>query len=142
MDAATILALVKARLGISTTVRDSYLTAIINGVLKELEDEKGLVLDGTNSYHLIFVVDYVTWRYQSRDSEGSMPRHLKYRMHNLLLHVGAASLTVDAIISVAVLPADPLSNTVYILAADDRKQMYINGVWTVVDLVNGIWVVV
>lgn len=88
MDTATILGLVKARLGISTAVRDTYLTAIIAGIVKELEDEKGLVLDGTNPYHLIFVVDYATWRYQSKDSDGSMPRHLQFRLHNLIVHVG------------------------------------------------------
>lgn len=88
MDASTVVSLVKSRLGISTTVRDTYLTAIADGVLKELEDEKGLVLDGTNPYHLMFVVDYVTWRYQSRDSYTGMPRSLQYRLHNLFIHVG------------------------------------------------------
>ena len=78
MDTATILDLVKARLGISTTVRDTYLLAIIDGVIKELEDEKGLVLDSANPNHLMFVVDYSTWRYQSRDSLDGMPRHLQF----------------------------------------------------------------
>lgn len=90
MDILTVVSLVKERLGIKTTVRDTYLTAIAEGVTKELEDEKGLVLDGTNSYHLMFVVDYVTWRYQSRDSDGAMPRHLQYRLHNLVVHVTPA----------------------------------------------------
>lgn len=88
METATIVSLVKERLGIKTTVRDTYITAIADGVKAELEDEKGLTLDGANPYHLIFVVDYATWRYQSRDSEGSMPRHLQYRLHNLIIHVG------------------------------------------------------
>jgi hypothetical protein len=86
MDRAVVLGIVKERLGIKTTVRDTYLLAIIDGVLKELEDEKGLVLDGANPYHLIFVVDYATWRYQSRDSDTGMPRHLQYRLHNLFIH--------------------------------------------------------
>ena len=88
MDINIILGLVKAKLGISTTVRDTYLQAIINGVITELEDEQGLVLDGTNSYHLLFVVDYATWRYESKDKEGAMPRHLQFRLHNLVIHVG------------------------------------------------------
>jgi len=88
METATIVSLVKSRLGITTTVRDTYLTAIVDGILEELSDEKGLTLDGANPYHLIFVVDYASWRYQSRDSEGSMPRHLQYRLHNLIIHVG------------------------------------------------------
>ena len=88
MDTTLILGLVKAKLGISTTVRDTYLQAIIDGVIKELEDEKGLVLDGANSYHLLFVVDYATWRYESKDKDGAMPRHLQFRLHNLVIHVG------------------------------------------------------
>lgn len=97
MDETQILLLVKERLGIRTVVRDSYLTAIVQGVLKELQDEHGLELEPTNAYHLMFVVDFATWRYQSATnnetsftgSPVSMPRHLQYRLHNLLLHVGS-----------------------------------------------------
>jgi len=86
------LDLIKARLGITSSVRDTYLTAIVNGVVKELEDEKGLVLDGANPYHLMFVVDYATWRYQNRDTMEAMPRHLQFRLHNLIIHArGGAS---------------------------------------------------
>lgn len=88
MDIGSIVALVKERLGIRTAVRDTYLTAIAEAVVKELEDEKGLSLEGENSYHLLFCVDYATWRYQSRDSTGAMPRHLQYRLHNLMIHTG------------------------------------------------------
>lgn len=88
MNIETILELVKAKLGISTSVRDTYLTAIIKGVVKELEDEQGLTLDGDNSYHLLFVVDYATWRYESKDKEGAMPRHLQFRLHNLIIYTG------------------------------------------------------
>jgi hypothetical protein len=86
MDINMILSLVKARLGISSSVRDTYLTNIIEGVITELNDEKGLALDGANPYHLMFVVDYSTWRYQNRDSYAGMPRHLQYRLHNLYIH--------------------------------------------------------
>jgi hypothetical protein len=86
MDITTILGLVKASLGISTTVRDTYLQAIINGLVTELEDEQGLVLDRANPYHLIFIVDYSVWRYQSKDKDSGMPRHLQYRLHNLVVH--------------------------------------------------------
>jgi len=141
MDTAVVLPLVKERLGIKSAVRDVYLIAIIEGVVEELEDEKKLVLDGANSYHLIFVVDYVTWRYQSRDSSSGMPRHLQFRLHNLLIHVGSANLRVDSIEMVAVLPASPVDYTVYILSTDNSKQMYLSGIWKTVNLVNGSWVV-
>lgn len=88
MDVERVLELVKARIGLTSTVRDDYLLAIIQGVINELEDEKGLSLDGDSPYHLMFVVDYATWRYMSRDSTGAMPRHLQYRLHNLIVHAG------------------------------------------------------
>ena len=91
MDITTALQLVKERLGIRTNVRDTYLNAIVDGVIKELEDEKGLVLDGTNPYHLMFVVDFATWRYQNRDEPGALPRHLQFRLHNLIIHHGGDS---------------------------------------------------
>lgn len=89
MDQTQTLALVKARLGISTAVRDEYLAAIISGVIDELSKEKGIVLNADDAHHLMFVVDYATWRYQSRDESGAMPRHLQYRLHNLIIHAGA-----------------------------------------------------
>ena len=60
MDIEQIMALVKERLGIRTNVRDTYLTAIVESGVKELEDEKGLTLETDNSYHLLFCVDYAT----------------------------------------------------------------------------------
>lgn len=86
MNTATILDLVKARLGISTNVRDAYLLAIIEGVVSELEDEKGITLSQDNASHLMFVVDYSTWRYENKLSEKGTPRHLQFRLHNLMLH--------------------------------------------------------
>ena len=94
MDASTVVALVKERLGIKTNVRDTYLTAIVDGVIKELKDEKGLALDGANPYHLMFVVDYATWRYQNRDTMEAMPRHLQYRLHNMIIHAGGGASDV------------------------------------------------
>ena len=90
MDISTILDLIKARLGIRTEVRDGYLTEIAKSVIKELEDEKGIVLEAENSNHVMFIVDYATWRYQSRDSTGAMPKHLMWRMKNLYIHNGGA----------------------------------------------------
>jgi len=72
MDVLTVVSLVKERIGIKTR----------------------LVLDGTNPYHLMFVVDYATWRYQSRDSDGAMPRHLQFRLHNLMIHAGGGASDV------------------------------------------------
>lgn len=92
MDTNTVLQLVKARLGITINIRDVYLTAIINGVKHELIDEKGISLEAENPNHLMFIVDLSTWRYENRDSEGAMPRHLQFRLHNLMIHNGGATV--------------------------------------------------
>ena len=91
MDINLIVSLVKARLGLTSEIRDTYLTAIITGIVNELENEKGLALDSASPYHLMFIVDFATWRYQSRDEPGAMPRHLQFRLHNLMIHAGTGA---------------------------------------------------
>lgn len=81
----TILELVKARIGITSKVRDEYLEKIIKGVRTELEKQQGLSIDLDRPDVLMFVVDFSTWRYQNRDSANSMPRHLQFRLHNLVI---------------------------------------------------------
>lgn len=87
MNIQQIVELVKASKGITSTARDTYLTAIVEAVVKELTDEKGLLLESSNPHHLMFCVDYAKWRYEV-NGEGGMPRHLKYRLHSLTIHVG------------------------------------------------------
>lgn len=84
------LELVKARLGITTSIRDSYLEAIVDGVISQLENEQGLSLDPDSPHHLMFVVDFASWRYLNRDTYEGMPRHLQFRLHNLMIsqHAG------------------------------------------------------
>ncbi|CAK7002033.1 hypothetical protein [Tissierella sp.] len=91
MKTATILALLKARIGISSDVRDTYLTAIVDSIITELEDEKGIVLDEKNMNQVMFIVDYATWRYQNRDGDKGIPRHLQFRLHNLIIHNGGGT---------------------------------------------------
>ena len=82
-----ILAIVKARLGITSTVRDLYITAIINGIIDELEREQGIVISETSQAHLMFVADYAEYRYSNRDNP-VMPRHLRFRLNNLKISGG------------------------------------------------------
>ena len=87
MEVEIVVQLVKERVGIrSSTARDAYITAIVNGVIDELQNEKGLTLSDTDNNHLMFIVDYSTWRYDNRDSKDAMPRHLQYRLHNLVIN--------------------------------------------------------
>lgn len=88
MNIPAIVALVKERLGIKTAVRDTYLTAIVNGIVTELTDEKGVILDENNHCHLLFCVDFASWRYKNPNE--AMPRDLRFRMHNLIVHSSAS----------------------------------------------------
>lgn len=88
-DKTTVRDVMKQRLGISTTVRDTYLLAVADSVIDELITEKGLAIDLDSPSQFMFVVDYATWRYQSRDSDAGLPRHLQFRLHNMMIHVGA-----------------------------------------------------
>jgi hypothetical protein len=88
MNTAAMVSLVKERLLIKSDVRDSFITAIVSAAVKELEDEKGLVLDDANPQHLLLCCDYSTWLYESREKGGAMPRHLQFRIHNMMIHSG------------------------------------------------------
>ncbi len=92
MHGRMALKLVKARLGLTSSVRDVYLTSIISGVISELENEEGLALNCANPNHLMLVVDFATWRYESRGESGPMPEHLRYRIRKAFLkaHTGGA----------------------------------------------------
>ncbi|NMA65321.1 MAG: hypothetical protein GX957_03655 [Clostridiaceae bacterium] len=81
----TTLSLTKVRLGISTPVRDEYLTAIIESIIDELKNIYGLSLNVDSPHHLMFIVDYSAWRYLNRDSNDGMPRHLQFRLHNMIV---------------------------------------------------------
>ena len=85
MDEALILQLVKDKLLIrASTARDSYISAIIKSVIDEMEGEKGITLNALNYTQLMFIVDYVTWRYENKQE--SIPRNLQFRLHNLMIH--------------------------------------------------------
>jgi len=81
----TALQLTKARIGLSTKVRDEYLEYIIDSVITELESMNGLHLKEDDPFHLMFVVDFADWRYSNRDNHKGMPRHLQFRLHNMII---------------------------------------------------------
>jgi len=62
-----------------------YLSKIIEGIIDELENVHGLSIDLDSPHHLMFVVDFSTWRYQNKGIMESMPRHLQYRLHKLII---------------------------------------------------------
>lgn len=82
------LDLMKSKLGISSSVRDAFLFAIIDGVVDELTGVKGIALDAQNATHLMFVVDLASWRYESKSTDGVLPRNLHFRMNEMMLKYG------------------------------------------------------
>lgn len=90
-DISVVLSLVKENLNYKQDIRADFLTAIINSVITELEDEKGIVLDSSNPNHVMFVADYSAYRYRSRGENGAMPADLRFRLNNLYIHNGEGS---------------------------------------------------
>lgn len=82
-----ILEILKARLSISTDVRDTLLKRIISGIVEELKEQQGIQLDISKISHQLFVADYAEYRYSSRDNL-SMPRHIRWRLNNLMFSAG------------------------------------------------------
>lgn len=79
----TILSLLKLRLGIKTDKRDEALKAVIDSIISEFEDIKGINLDLSKMHEIMLIVDLADWRYSNRGETGAMPRHLQFRLHNL-----------------------------------------------------------
>ena len=90
---ASALDLLKAFLGYKSNVRDILLKKIIDGVISELTDEKGIKLEYDNSSHLMFVVDLSAFRYENKGG-GMMPRNLEYRLRNLIIKCGGGTQIV------------------------------------------------
>ncbi len=84
METESVVKIVKETVGIrSSTARDEYITALVNGVIAELKDEQGIKLDLDKPNHLFFVCDFSAWRYEH--SKEPLPRDLQFRLHNLII---------------------------------------------------------
>ena len=79
-----VLPLIKARLGISTSVRDLLLNAIIAGIVSDCQNTHGIALDAGKPEHVLFVLDWATWKYQHPE-DGATPRSIQYRLKNLVI---------------------------------------------------------
>lgn len=77
--------LVKQREGILNSIQDKYITAIVNGVIEELEREHHIKADMNKMDIFMFVVDLSAYRYSNRDSLEGLPKNLEFRLKNLYL---------------------------------------------------------
>lgn len=79
-----VLPLLKARLGISTTVRDSLLNALISGIEADCLNTHGITLDTKKADHIMLALDWATWKYQHPE-DGTTPRSIQCRLKNLII---------------------------------------------------------
>ena len=83
---ATCVEQTKQALGIRSNARDKRIETIVESVVAEIKSIHGIELDLSDLSNLMFVVDYSAYRYGSNmDGNGVMPRHLQWRLHNLLI---------------------------------------------------------
>lgn len=85
-----VLPLLKARLGISTAVRDTLLKALISGIAEECKNVNGITLDKEKADHIMFVLDWTTWKYQHPE-DGTTPRSIQFRLKNLIIQKAGES---------------------------------------------------
>lgn len=85
MDKAELLAMVRARIGITSTSRDLLLGKIIDSVQQELNDHYGILVLGNESVMFMMVVDIAEWRFNNPQNMSGMPLHLKKRINDLIV---------------------------------------------------------
>lgn len=78
-----VLKLVKMRLGITSEVRDDFLTHLIRSSLIETY-KKGVVVNFNNDAFLSYIVDLSCFKYKNNDFN-ELPKYLRYQLNNLLL---------------------------------------------------------
>ena len=77
--------LVKQREGILNSIQDKYISAIVNGVISELERDYHIKADLSKMDVFMFVVDLSAYRYSNRDSLEGLPKNLEFRLRNLYI---------------------------------------------------------
>ena len=80
-----LLSLTKQRLGIMSDVRNSYVEPRILASLFALLKDRNIALDLNNTNHMMLIVDYTVWEYQSVTNHNAMPAHIRYRLNDLLV---------------------------------------------------------
>lgn len=77
--------LVKQREGILNSIQDKYISAIVNGVIEELERDHHIRADLSRMDIFMFVVDLSAYRYSNRDSLEGLPKNLEFRLKNIYI---------------------------------------------------------
>lgn len=84
-----LLQVVKWRLGITTNIKDEFITFLIESTLKEMKSQHKMELTDENHEEKAelreFIVDYVCYKYNNTEYKG-MPRFLQLKLHNLKIN--------------------------------------------------------
>lgn len=78
----SLLDIVKIRVGISSNVRDDFISTLIDATKHQLEKTNGIILDDDNIHHSMFLADFVSWRYDNQGND-SMPAYLRLQFNDL-----------------------------------------------------------
>jgi len=86
----TVLSLLKIDLGISHTVRDVFLNALLVACQKEIEAKK-ITLDLSAVEDQILLSDFTAWRYRNRSADVALANNLQFRIRNRIVKGRAAN---------------------------------------------------
>lgn len=78
-----VVKLAKMRLGITSNVRDDFLTHLVLACEDEIKN-KGVYVDYEENDVLSFMVDYTCFKYKNNDFKG-IPLYLRYALNNLIV---------------------------------------------------------
>ena len=92
MDKTELLAMVRARIGITSTTRDILINKIIDSVLQELNENYGIHSIGNENVMFMLVVDVSEWRFNNPQNMSGMPLHLKKRINDLMAYEATRSV--------------------------------------------------
>ena len=83
MTNSDILEMLKSNLQLIGTTWDEYLTQLIEVSTREIGRE-GVVLDTSQIDDVNLIVMYASYLYRKRNTDGPMPRMLRYALNNRL----------------------------------------------------------
>lgn len=85
-----VLNLLKLDLGIKSTARDDYYTAVLQSNANELES-RGVKLDLAKEEDILLLSDYSAWLIRHRETGEDIPKNIKLRIDNRKIRARANS---------------------------------------------------
>lgn len=79
-----VLFITKSKLGLTYIEEDSAVRFAIVAARQELTNTYGLTIDQTRADHVNILTDMAVYNYQIKDDKGALPRHLEFRINNLM----------------------------------------------------------